>query len=75
MAKTLLQADGLGVHYGAALALDHVGLAGNRDEALQFLNTGLNEKTNWMVWTAVDPRWQSMRGDTRFKQLLKNIGP
>jgi len=34
MAKTLLQADGLVVHYGAALAINHVGLAVNRDETL-----------------------------------------
>lgn len=57
-----------------AIALVYAGL-GDGDEALRFLDLGLKERTNWMVWSAVDPRWQSLRGDVRFQNLLQKIGP
>lgn len=57
-----------------AIALVQCGL-GERDETLRFLDLGLKERTNWMVWTALDPRWQPVRSDTRFKELLHKIGP
>lgn len=57
-----------------AIALVHAGL-GDKKEALRHLNLGLKERTNWMVWTAVDPRWQPVRSDSRFKELLHDIGP
>jgi TolB-like protein/DNA-binding winged helix-turn-helix (wHTH) protein/Tfp pilus assembly protein PilF len=57
-----------------AIALVQAGL-GDKDEALRSLDLGLNEKTNWMVWTGVDPRWQPVRSDARFQRLLKKIGP
>ena len=57
-----------------AIALVHAGL-GENNETLRLLNLGLKERTNWMVWTAVDPRWQSVRSDARFQQLLHKVGP
>src|SRR3954468_20383956 len=30
------------------------GTLDHKDEATRFLNVGLNEKTNWMVWTTID---------------------
>jgi predicted Zn-dependent protease len=56
-----------------AIALVHAGL-NNPDEAFQFLNKGAAERTNWMVWTATDPRWQSIRRDQRFPALLHRLG-
>lgn len=57
-----------------AIALVHAGL-GDKNEALRLLGLGLKERTNWMVWTAVDPRWQLVRSDGRFQGLLSKIGP
>ena len=56
-----------------AIALVHAGL-GDKDESLRFLNLGMNERTNWMVWTAIDPRWQPIRDDAGFQQLLLKLG-
>lgn len=56
-----------------AIALVYAGL-GNRNEAFRFLDKGLQERTNWMVWTAIDPRWQLIRDDPRFPALLRQIG-
>jgi TolB-like protein/DNA-binding winged helix-turn-helix (wHTH) protein/Tfp pilus assembly protein PilF len=62
-------------HYVSAyaIALVHAGL-GNKNETFGFLNRGLKERTNWMVWTAIDPRWQPIRNDPRFPELLREIG-
>ena len=57
-----------------AIALVHSGL-GEKEETLRLLALGLKERTNWMVWTAVDPRWQPVRGDARFQELLHKVGP
>lgn len=57
-----------------AIALVHAGL-GDKESAMRFLNLGLKERTNWMVWTAVDPRWQTLRSDISFQELLQKIGP
>jgi TolB-like protein/DNA-binding winged helix-turn-helix (wHTH) protein/lipoprotein NlpI len=46
----------------------------NRDEAFRRLNEGAKERTNWMVWTAIDPRWAPIRNDPRFPKLLREIG-
>jgi len=56
-----------------AIALVHAGLA-DKVQTFRFLNLGLQERTNWIVWTAVDPRWQPVRQDTRFQELLRKIG-
>ncbi|MCF8881057.1 hypothetical protein L5876_14615, partial [Hyphobacterium sp. SN044] len=56
-----------------AIALVHAGL-GDRNESLRFLDLGMKERTNWMVWTALDPRWQPIRSDARFAELLHNLG-
>jgi hypothetical protein len=55
-----------------ALALVHASLR-DKNEALQFLDLGLKERTNWMVWAPLDQRWQPLRNDPRFQQLLSNI--
>ncbi|WP_109488398.1 tetratricopeptide repeat protein [Occallatibacter savannae] len=57
-----------------AIALVHSGL-GEKEQTLQLLDRGLEERTNWMVWAAVDPRWQLVRGDERFQTLLRKVGP
>jgi hypothetical protein len=56
-----------------AIALVYASLD-NRDEAFRFLNKGMNVRTNWMVWTATDPRWRSIRDDPRFSALLREMG-
>jgi TolB-like protein/Flp pilus assembly protein TadD len=56
-----------------AIALIYASL-NNTDQAFRFLNKGVKERTNWMVWTATDPRWNSIRSDARFPELLRQIG-
>jgi tetratricopeptide (TPR) repeat protein len=57
--------------YGVALV--YAGL-GDREQALAWLEKAYNERSHWMVWLALDPRWSEIRGDARFQRLLTRIG-
>ena len=56
-----------------AIALIYASL-NDKDQAFRYLDQGARERTNWMVWTATDPRWNSIRSDPRFPVLLRQIG-
>jgi TolB-like protein/DNA-binding SARP family transcriptional activator/Tfp pilus assembly protein PilF len=43
------------------------------DSAFTWLDRGLVERTNWMVWLNRDPRWDPIRGDPRFAVLTRKI--
>ncbi len=55
------------------LALVYAGL-GENDQAFAWLNKGYAERTHWLVWLKLDPRWDSMRSDPRFQDLLRRVG-
>jgi TolB-like protein/DNA-binding winged helix-turn-helix (wHTH) protein/Flp pilus assembly protein TadD len=57
--------------YGVALV--QAGL--NRpDEALNALERAFDERSHWLVWLRLDPRFSMIRGDPRFQNLLARIG-
>ena len=56
-----------------AVALVYAGL-GENDEAFAWLNRGYDERTHWLVWLKLDPRWNTLRSDPRFAVLLKRMG-
>jgi Tfp pilus assembly protein PilF len=47
---------------------------GNKDRAFQLLENAFNERSEWILFLKVDPRFASLRGDTRFADLLARIG-
>lgn len=51
------------------IALVYTGL-GNRDSAFQWLNKGYEARDVGMVFLAVDPKWDGLRSDPRFQELL-----
>ncbi len=53
--------------YGVALV--HAGL-GQNDAAFASLNRAFDERSNWLVWLRLDPRWNELRRDPRFAQLV-----
>jgi TolB-like protein/DNA-binding winged helix-turn-helix (wHTH) protein/Flp pilus assembly protein TadD len=57
--------------YGVALV--YAGL-GEKDQAFVWLQRGVEEHTHWLVWTKLDPRWNSLRDDPRFEQVLRRVG-
>jgi TolB-like protein/DNA-binding winged helix-turn-helix (wHTH) protein len=57
--------------YGVALV--HAGL-GDKPEAFRWLDKAYDERSHWLVWLSLDPRWNDLRGDPRFDQLRKRVG-
>ena len=51
----------------------HAGL-GEKDEAIAWLEKGYEERGFQMQFLKLDPRWDSLRDDPRFVDLVKRIG-
>jgi tetratricopeptide (TPR) repeat protein len=56
--------------YGVALV--HAGLSQN-DDAIAWLNKAFDERSNWLVWLRLDPRWKGLRPDPRFAHLVSRM--
>jgi DNA-binding winged helix-turn-helix (wHTH) protein/TolB-like protein/tetratricopeptide (TPR) repeat protein len=56
--------------YGIALV--HAGL-GHKDEAFSWLDKAFEERSHWLVWLRLDPRWKNLRDDPRFAALIEKI--
>ena len=56
--------------YGIALV--HAGL-GHKDEAFSWLDRAFEERSHWLVWLRLDPRWNSLRDDPRFAALIAKM--
>jgi len=57
--------------YGRALI--HLGL-GEQDAAILWLNRAVDERSNWLVWLKLDPRWDQIRSDPRFISIVQRVG-
>jgi len=57
--------------YGVALV--YAGL-GDRERAFEWLDKGIEERTHWLVWLKLDPRWDGLRPDPRLAQLVRRVG-
>ena len=56
--------------YGMALV--YVGL-GEKDDAFAWLHKAFDERSHWLVWLRLDPRWDSLRDDPRFDALVRRM--
>ena len=54
------------------VALAYTGL-NEKDEAFRWLNEGYTNHGAWMPYVAVDPRWDNLRSDRRFDDLLRRM--
>jgi TolB-like protein/Flp pilus assembly protein TadD len=55
------------------VALIHNGL-GDRDRAFQWLDNALRERSDWLIYLNVDPRFDPLRADPRFRELQRRVG-
>jgi hypothetical protein len=55
------------------IALVQIGL-GERDRALASLERGYTSRDQWMMYLRVDPGWDDLRSDPRFKDLQQRVG-
>jgi len=58
---------------GVSLALVYAGL-GDKDQAFEWLEKAYDERAFQIQWLKVEPRWDPLRGDPRFADLLKRVG-
>ncbi|MBK9569208.1 MAG: tetratricopeptide repeat protein [Chitinophagaceae bacterium] len=57
--------------YGIALVYAALG---NKNNAFEYLEKAYQDRSNWLVWLKLDPRWDQIRSDTRFTELVKKVG-
>ncbi|MDM0070677.1 winged helix-turn-helix domain-containing protein [Variovorax sp. J31P207] len=56
--------------YGMALV--HAGL-GEKRQAFDWLDKAFEERSNWLVWLRLDPRWKTLREDDRFTAMIERL--
>ncbi len=56
-----------------SIALIYAGL-GEKDQAFAWLEKGYEERSFQMQWLNVEPRWDSLRSDPRFADLVRRVG-
>ena len=56
--------------YGVALV--QAGL-GRYEQALSWLEQAFAERSHWLVWQRLDPRWRMLQGNARFADLVNRM--
>ena len=46
----------------------------DKDKAIEWLNRAYDERHNRLLWLKVEPRWNPLRDDPRFKELVNQVG-
>ena len=54
-------------------ALIYAGL-GDKNQAFASLEKAYGERSVWMPWLKVDPKFESLRSDPRFTDLMRRVG-
>src|SRR5205814_7218228 len=54
------------------IAVVYAGLK-DKDQALTWLNKAFQDRADWMVNLKVDPRFDSLRSDPRFEELIRRM--
>ncbi|MBI1807806.1 MAG: alpha/beta fold hydrolase [Ignavibacteria bacterium] len=55
------------------IGMIYVGL-GDKDQAFSWFNKAYEERSSWLAWIKVEPRFDSLRSDPRFTELLRKMG-
>jgi hypothetical protein len=56
------------------MALIYAGL-GDNNLALDWLRKAFEERSHWLVWIRLDPRFQSLRSEPRFQEMVAKVFP
>ena len=55
------------------IAFMHVGL-GDKDRAIEWMDKARDERSAWLAWANVEPRFDPLRDDPRFREILRKVG-
>jgi tetratricopeptide (TPR) repeat protein len=50
------------------------GALGNKDDAFQWLQKSLGDRSIWLIYLKVDPAFDYLRQDQRFSEVLRQVG-
>jgi tetratricopeptide (TPR) repeat protein len=56
-----------------SIAAIYAGL-GDKEQALAWLEKAYEERDEWMLWMKFDRRYERLRTDARFQDLLRRVG-
>lgn len=73
---TIRKAKEAGTLAYASSYFDALVYAGLRDRrrALQALDRAFEEQCDWLIYLAVEPRWNALRNEPQFRRLLTRVG-
>ena len=54
------------------MAVIYIGLE-EKEQALKYLEMAYADHSCWMIWLRVDPRFDSIRGEPRYQDLLRRM--
>jgi TolB-like protein/DNA-binding winged helix-turn-helix (wHTH) protein/TolA-binding protein len=57
--------------YGTALL--YAGL-GDKVQTFNWLDRAVQGRSHWLVWIRLDPRWENVKTDPRFKEIIRSVG-
>src|SRR5437660_8470888 len=57
----------------ALIALIYISL-GEKDLAFTWLDKAYEARSSWMTWLEVEPKFDSLRSDRRFTDLMRRVG-
>ena len=55
------------------IAIIHTGL-GERAQAFEWLDRAFEDRSTWMPWIKVEPKFDGLRSDPRFQDLIQRVG-
>ena len=58
--------------YGKALIYSGLG---DRDQTLVWIRKAVEERSHWMVWIRLDPRFKAFRSDPNFQEFVRMVFP
>jgi len=47
---------------------------GEKDQAIAWLEKSCEERDDWIVWTRMNPEFQSLRSDARLQDIMRRVG-
>jgi len=72
--QSLSRSPGYAPAYGGGKALIYSGL-GDRAQTLVWLRKAVEERSHWLVWIGLDPRFNALRSDAKFQALVRRVFP
>jgi tetratricopeptide (TPR) repeat protein len=55
------------------VAVVYVGL-GDKDQTFEWLQKSLEDHSHWVIWLKCDPRFDSIRSDPRYGEVMRRMG-